>query len=104
MSTWNLLKESLRLSLDAVPEAIDIDKIERTITEVEEVSSIHHIHIWALETSKNTMTVHVAVENTDPSEQIKTNIRILSKKFGIVHATIETEPKGYVCHDNCCEK
>lgn len=102
ISTWNLLKESLRLSLDAVPESIDIDEIEKDIIAIHGVSGIHHIHIWALGTSENAITVHVAVDKVAESERIKTDIRNLLKKHGIAHATIETEPKDYVCNDDHC--
>lgn len=103
ISTWNLLKESLRLSLDAVPESIDVDEIEKEILSVKNVSGIHHIHIWALGTSENAMTVHVSVDDVAESERVKTDIRDLLKKHGIAHATIETEPKDYVCTAECCE-
>lgn len=103
ISTWNLLKESLRLSLDAVPEAIDVDEIEKAILAVKGVESIHHIHIWALGTSENAITVHVLVDDIAESEQIKTNIRNLLKHNNINHATIETEPSGYMCEENCCD-
>lgn len=104
ISTWNLLKESLRLSLDAVPESIDIDEIEKEISAVPGVTSIHHLHIWALGTSKNAITVHVSVSDIVNSEEIKKNIRILLVRNGIAHATIETEPEGYVCcEDHCTE-
>src|SRR5574344_1366034 len=46
VSTWNLLKESVRLSLDGVPEAIDLDEIEKNILALNGVASIHHIHVW----------------------------------------------------------
>ncbi|MCK9301850.1 MAG: cation diffusion facilitator family transporter [Bacteroidales bacterium] len=103
ISTWNLLKESLRLSLDAVPESIDIDEIEKEILSVKGVSGIHHIHIWALGTSENAMTIHVAVNDIAESECVKSDIRSLLKAHGIAHATIETEPKDYVCNEECCE-
>lgn len=103
VSTWNLLKESVRLSLDGVPEAIDVDEIEKSILEISGVQSIHHIHIWALGTSENAITVHVSVDDIAESEHIKSNIRTLLKTKNINHATIETEPRGYVCSNDHCE-
>lgn len=103
ISTWNLLKESLRLSLDAVPDSIDVDEIEQEILTIEGVSGIHHIHIWALGTSKNAITIHVSVVNIEDSEQIKTTIRELLEHHGISHATIETEPQNYICDNDHCD-
>ncbi len=103
ISTWNLLKESVRLSLDAVPEGIDIDEIEQEILEVAGVASVHHTHIWALSTSTNALTVHVKVCDIVESERIKSDIRHRMQEHGITHATIEVEPEGYVCEeDHCC--
>lgn len=102
ISTWNLLKESVRLSLDAVPESIDIDEIEKTVKAIDGVKSIHHLHIWALGTSENAITVHVSVCDVTLSERIKTDIRKTLSELKIKHATIETEPDGYECEDCQC--
>ncbi len=45
-STWQLLKDSLRLSLDGVPEGIEIKKIKEIIDGISGVKDFHHIHIW----------------------------------------------------------
>lgn len=103
ISTWNLLKESLRLSLDAVPESIDIDEIEKGILAIPSVSGIHHIHIWALGTAKNAMTIHISVTDITQSEQVKKATRALLAHHGIDHATIETEPMNYVCCNDHCD-
>lgn len=103
ISTWNLLKESLRLSLDAVPESIDIDQIEKDILAVPGVQGIHHIHIWALGTAKNAITLHVTVADTAQSEHIKSDLRALLAQHNIAHATIETEPQGYICQEEPCD-
>ncbi|MBQ5415848.1 MAG: cation transporter, partial [Bacteroidales bacterium] len=50
VSTWELLSESLRLSIDAVPEGIDPDQVKEAICECEGVSSVHHVHIWPIST------------------------------------------------------
>lgn len=103
VSTWNLLKQSLRLSLDGVPEQIDVDKIEKTIAAIPYVENIHHIHVWALGTAENAMTVHVSVTEIKESENVKTEIRKALKQYKISHATIETEPEGYSCHECKCD-
>ena len=48
LSTWRLLKESLFLSLDAVPENIDIKTIEQILTQAPGIEGWHHLHIWAV--------------------------------------------------------
>ena len=60
-STWSLLKDSLRLSLDGVPENVDIQKVKERVTKIEGVKDFHHVHIWALSTTQNAMTGHLVV-------------------------------------------
>ncbi|MEP7169944.1 MAG: cation diffusion facilitator family transporter [Bacteroidota bacterium] len=101
--TWSLLTESLRLSLDAVPEKIDLEKIKSEILKADGVKNIHHIHIWAMSTTKNAMTAHLILEN-DLSEkqivQIKSNLKHQLEYLNIQHATFETESQS--CHDEKC--
>ncbi|MDE5847008.1 MAG: cation diffusion facilitator family transporter, partial [Muribaculaceae bacterium] len=62
-STWGLLAESFKLSIDSVPESIDMKDLEQDIQSVEGVRSIHHLHVWALSTTENAMTVHAVIES-----------------------------------------
>lgn len=48
LSTWHLLKDSLRLSLDGVPEDIHVSDIKTTALKIAGVKDIHHIHVWAI--------------------------------------------------------
>ncbi len=92
--TWNLLTESLRLSLDAVPQNIETEKIIATIKTVNGVKDVHHIHIWAMSTTKNAMTAHLVLEN-DLSESatatLKSSVKHELEHLNIQHATLETE-------------
>ena len=69
-STWKLLTESLRLTLDAVPENVDIEKVKQQVEQMPGVKNIHHIHVWAMSTTKNAMTAHLIVEDDLAEKQI----------------------------------
>jgi len=96
-STWNLLHDSIRLSLDGVPENINYDNIEDKILKTENVCSIHHLHIWALSTTENALTAHIVVDDLQHMEQVKHVLREKLSKIGIGHATFEFENKGEHC-------
>lgn len=93
----SLLRDSLRLSLDGVPSNIDVAAIKAAIGAVPEVRSFHHLHVWALSTTQNALTVHVIVE--DPAridsaiEGVKTAVSLL----GISHVTIQAETMPHDC-------
>jgi cobalt-zinc-cadmium efflux system protein len=97
ISTWSLLRESLNLSIDGVPSGIDCEKIEQIIKSNTDVKDIHHLHIWALSTTSNALTVHIVLSDINKMEKVKTNIRQLLHDAGIDHATLEFESENTKC-------
>ena len=71
ISTWGLLKNSLRLSLDAVPENINMKDIKATALKVKGVIELHHIHIWAISTTENALTAHLVLSRTQQRKKNK---------------------------------
>jgi len=97
ISTWGLLTESLRLSLDAVPAGIDIPKVKEEILKTKGVADVYHIHVWAMSTTKNAITVHLVLEkNLDHAQTsaLKKTIKHALEHLNIQHATLETEIKA----------
>ena len=99
-STWSLLKSSIRLSLDGVPESVDIKKIEKAISQMEGVENIHHIHVWALSTTMNALTAHILLSNNflmKDANNLKLKIKHELKHLNIQHATLEFEQNMSEC-------
>lgn len=91
VSTWQMLRESLSLSIDGVPENIDVEKLKSDIEALPYVKSIHHIHVWALSTTLNALTAHVVIDSRDNEDQTLAAIKKISHENGIDHPTIEFE-------------
>ncbi|SRR5579871_964005 len=105
ISTWQLLKDSLRLSLDGVPEGIDIHKVKTNVAKINGVQDFHHIHIWALSTTENALTGHLVVaKDTDMNsiENIKHNVKHELEHLKINHATLEVEMENSPCKEPDC--
>ncbi len=105
LSTWHLLKASLRLSLDGVPENVDINDVKGHINKIEGIKDFHHIHIWALSTTENALTGHIVVaKDTDMSmvEKIKHNVKHELEHLNIKHATLEVEMENTPCEEPDC--
>lgn len=98
-STWGLLAESFKLSIDSVPESIDMKDLEQDIQAVEGVRSIHHLHVWALSTTENAMTVHAVIESPEILDSVIARIRDVASNSGIAHSTIEAETEQSGCHE-----
>lgn len=91
VSTWHMLRESLSLSIDGVPEEIDVDRLKSDIESLPHVKSIHHIHVWALSTTLNAMTAHVVIDSRENEDSALTAIKQLAHEAGINHPTIQFE-------------
>jgi cobalt-zinc-cadmium efflux system protein len=91
-STWEVLRESLNLALDAVPANIDPDKVAAYLMGLHGVEAVHDLHIWAMSTTENALTVHLvkpdAVINDALLVQINNELR---ERFGIQHTTVQFE-------------
>ncbi len=99
-STWHLLKGSLRLSLDGVPENIHIDEIKFAAIKIKGVKDLHHIHVWAISTTENALTAHLVLEDhvtTLEEQKIKHELRHELEHKNIHHITLETERENEVC-------
>lgn len=99
-STWGLLRDSLRLSLDGVPAVIDYDVVHDAVASQPGVAEVHHLHVWALSTTENALTAHVAVHDLQQMPQLKTALRTRLHELGIDHATLEFEEAGQPCSDH----
>ena len=99
-STWKLLRDSLRLSLDGVPKGIDLRKVKAEVEKIKGVKDFHHIHIWALSTQENALTGHVVLEQKigiEEQEKIKQEIKHQLLHANIQHVTLETETETMAC-------
>lgn len=100
LGTWGLLRSALNLSIDAVPEGINISKIEDYLTSLKNVSCIHDLHVWALSTTETALTAHlVTTQETMDNTFLMELQQYLHDQFGIEHTTIQIEKEN--SENNC---
>lgn len=100
VSTFKLLKESVFLSLDAVPSSVDAEEIRRSLDSVQGMAGWHHLHIWAISTTENAATLHVVLCDMSGMEEVRKAVKDIFAVNGVSHCTIEFESAG----SPCCEK
>ncbi len=100
VSTTRLLTESIRLSLDAVPENIKIDEVETLLGSLSHVVDVHHVHVWAISTTEVALTAHIVMDESGDMEQMKNMLKRRLKAAGIAHSTLEMESMYSPCHDS----
>jgi cobalt-zinc-cadmium efflux system protein len=92
--TWRLLRDSFKMTIDAVPSGIELEAVKNIILKVKHVKKVGHVHIWPLSTTENALTAHVIVdEQLDFGEKLKVirNIKYELEHYNIHHSTIEME-------------
>lgn len=90
--TWGLLRESLRLALNAIPASIDASAVETYLRLCPGVTDIHDLHIWGMSTTESALTVHLVMPEGYPGDAFMDDImRTLKERYAIGHSTLQVE-------------
>jgi cobalt-zinc-cadmium efflux system protein len=94
-SSWNLIKESLSILMQAVPKSIRLEEVQRTIEGVNGVLEVHDLHVWAVTSGIYTLSAHAVVENGEDLHGVLNGIEAtLKENFSIEHTTIQLETES----------
>jgi cobalt-zinc-cadmium efflux system protein len=90
--TWGLLTGSLTMSLNAVPECVDLVKVREFLIAMPGVKAVHDLHVWSLSTTDVALTCHLVTPDGHPGDDVLHHAAVeLKEDFGIGHATFQTE-------------
>lgn len=91
-STWGLLRESLAMSLAAVPAGIAAAEVRAFLASRPGVERVHHLHIWAISTTEVALTAHLVMPGGHPGDAALARVaHDLEHRFGVHHATLQIE-------------
>jgi cobalt-zinc-cadmium efflux system protein len=92
IGTWGLLRDSVNMSLQAVPSGIDMAEIDAFLRARPGVAAIHDLHVWPLSTTETALTVHLVVpQRLSGDAYVAAIAGELHDRFGIDHATVQIE-------------
>ena len=90
--TWGLLKDSVKLALHAVPDAIDEADVRAYLASLAGVVAVHDLHIWPMSTTETALTAHLVMPQGYPGDAVLREIaHELEYRFDIGHATVQVE-------------
>lgn len=92
------LTEALSVFLEKAPKTLSTKDIKLSVTGIEGVLDVHHIHLWSMDGTKGYATMHIVTD--EESNHIKDKIKDELRKHGISHSTLELESPN----DNCTQK
>ena len=101
VSTWELLRDSMRLALDGVPEGIEVEEVMQAMRDTAHVTDVHHLHVWAMSTTENALTAHVVIDDEHEASSVRKALKEALHAQGITHATIEIESGNDCCDREC---
>lgn len=89
--TWVLLKQSINILLEGVPDEIDIEKLRQDILALPGVQSIHQLKVWAISSKNIHLTVHVYAPQVEQATLYQAAFEVLNHEYGITEVTLQIE-------------
>ena len=90
--TWGLLRDSLAMSMAAVPAAVDPAEVKAFLVSRPGVAAIHDLHIWPMSTTETALTCHVVMPAGHPGDAFLHDLAAdLAEQFKIRHPTLQIE-------------
>ena len=87
-----LLREVLHVIMEGVPRYIDLPEVGQAMAAVNDVESIHDLHIWTLSSGMVALSAHVVVGDMARWQDILTAQRnLLHDQYAIDHITLQPE-------------
>ncbi len=96
-SGWALARDSVNLALDGVPKGIELPAVMDYLAQLDGVTDVHDLHIWAMSTNETALTAHLVRPAGFNDAFLHGVCADLAQRFGIQHATLQIEAGSDVC-------
>ena len=91
-SAWTILRESIRILLEATPRGLDSIEIGTALASVEGVVDVHDLHVWTITSGFPALSAHVLVRPGDDCHAIRRRLEVLlGERFEIEHTTLQVD-------------
>lgn len=102
-ASWQLLRETVGVLMEAAPAHIDVGEVCGALRETRGVLSIHDLHVWTITSGLVSLSCHVESSQQVPDHELLAALQaVLLERFGIDHATIQIEPAGFEEKSRVC--
>jgi cobalt-zinc-cadmium efflux system protein len=100
--TWGVLRESIRLTLNAAPREIDPHDVRQYLAGLPQVAGVHDLHIWAMSTKETALSCHLVTPQGHPGDDFLKHVaHELDHRYEICHSTIQIELAPDGCAIRC---
>jgi len=104
-ASFGLLKASLRVLLEAAPEAVDLATVRAHLLEPDHVLDVHDLHVWTVTSSLPAISAHIVIDDScfldGHAPQVLDQLQgCLAGHFDVEHSTFQLEPASHVGHES----
>ena len=96
--TWVLLKQSINILLEGVPDEIDIEALRQDLLSLDGVESIHQLKVWAISSKNIHLAVHLYAPQAERNHLYDEATEMLTHRYGIWQVTLQIEENP--CHSH----
>ena len=90
--TWTLLKASVNVLMEGVPEGVDLDALRAELAALPGVTEVHDLHVWSVTSGEHTLTAHLVA--AAPGGALLAQVHQVAERYGLEHSTVQLEPPG----------
>ena len=104
-ASWGLLKASMRVLLEAAPEAVDLADVRAHLLEPDHVRDVHDLHVWTVTSDLPAISAHVVIDDScfldGHAPQVLDELQdCLAGHFDVEHSTFQLEPASHADHES----
>jgi cobalt-zinc-cadmium efflux system protein len=93
-ASWRLVARAARILMQGVPEDMELEAVRSAVLAVDGVADLHDLRVWAVSSDDVVLSAHLVLDRSDirdATEVVSAVKSVLHDRFGVEHATIETE-------------
>ncbi len=97
ISSMRILRESLMILMEGVPHHIELKAVGNAMAKIDNVNSVHDLHIWTLSSGSIALSAHIRIDDLTRWSSILNALQtILMEQYSITHITLQPEPESQV--------
>jgi cobalt-zinc-cadmium efflux system protein len=94
-SSWAVLRDSVRILLEAAPAGVDVGEVERQLLALPGVVGVHDLHVWTITSGFPAVSAHLIVDDAAHAALCRAAAAgLLHESFGMEHSTLQVEADG----------
>ncbi len=92
VASFGIMRDALAILMEGAPEGIDLVKVRESLSELPNVTDVHHIHAWTLTSGKHVFSAHLRIDQSGNSPEIlRRTHKILREEFSFAFSTVQLE-------------